>query len=486
MITKLKRRFIILATTALAVLLAVIVAGMNLINYSSVVADADQTLAMLSSNRGRLPSFIENSLRSMEEIFDDLDLDDLDDLYDDFYDDIESRSGYGDQFRGLGGSGPRLSRDEAEETRFFSVLVNSDNEAVAVYTDRIYSVDEDEAAEYAEKVAAGGRTSGFVDDFRYAVSSEGSCTRITFLDCGRTLGSFYEFLRASIIMSLIGLAVMFAVMCYFAGRIVRPVAESYSKQKRFITDAGHEIKTPLTIIKANIDVMKMDIDDAVDEAHAAAGAEPDDEQADDAAAVNTGDVIGSLAGSLAESLDDISGQVDRLTTLTNDLVYLSRMEEAEGTLTMTEVPISDIVRDTAEPFEAVARERNKELVIETVPMLSMKGSTKELEKLVSILVENALKYSPEGDRIGVSLRKEGRNVILEVRNKTVTPVTDEDLAHVFERFYRTDKSRNSAAGGHGIGLSMASAIVAAHGGRIRARSGDGTEFIVTAAMPAAV
>ena len=117
-------------------------------------------------------------------------------------------------------------------------------------------------------------------------------------------------------------------------------------------------------------------------------------------------------------------------------------------------------------------------------MLSMQGSTKEIEKLVSILLENAIKYSPGGDTIHLSLNKEGKNIVLEVRNKTLDPINDEDLAHVFERFYRTDKSRNSEAGGHGIGLSMASAIVSLHGGKIRARSGDGTEFIVTATMPA--
>ena len=160
------------------------------------------------------------------------------------------------------------------------------------------------------------------------------------------------------------------------------------------------------------------------------------------------------------------------------------MEEADNTLTMTEIPVSDIVAETADSFEALAAERKKTLSIDVAPMLTMQGSSKEIEKLVSILTENALKYSPEGDEVKVSLRKEGKTVVLEVRNKAVDPLSDEDLAHVFDRFYRSDKSRNSASGGHGIGLSMASAIVTAHGGKIRARSGDGSEFIVTATMPA--
>lgn len=510
MIDRLKKRFIALAMVSLTILLAVIVAGMNLINYNTVVSEADETLKALSSNKGRLPIIFGDGLdEKVEDIYRG---DFLIEYYEidastetgseDSGNDSGSDSGnnngnnngnngpggrqgnfgdqgnnkdqgnFGDQgnFRGRGGNAPAwMSRDEAEETRFFSVLMDDNGNVLRVNTDRIFSVGEEAAEEYAGVVYESGKTSGFQDDFRYSVVEENGFKRVTFLDCGRTLDSFRKFLYASLGMSLAGLLAVFGVICYFAGRIVRPVAESYEKQKRFITDAGHEIKTPLTIIKANIDVMKMDIEDSVEDA----GEEG-----------NGSESRLALAENLNESLDDVSAQVDRLTSLTNDLVYLSRMEEGGTALTMTEVPVSEIVSETAGSFEPVAAERNKSLDINVAPLLSMNGSTKELEKLVSILTENALKYSPEGDRIGVSLSKEGKNIVLEVRNKTITPVSDEDLAHVFERFYRTDKSRNSAAGGHGIGLSMASAIVSAHGGKIRARSGDGTEFIVTAAMPA--
>ncbi len=466
MITKLKRRFIILAMVSLTVLLSAIVAGMNIMNYNSVVSNADETLEMLSENRGRMPVFFDDGL---DELFDE-----LDDLIDD-WDDIDARTGDYSRLRGGRGHAPGgFSRDEAEETRYFTVLVNSSGQAVRIDTDRIYAVDQDQAAEYAEGVIASGSEKGFVDEYRYAVAEEGNYSRVTFLDCGRTLGAFREFLRASLLMSLLGLLAVFAVICYFAGRIVRPVAESYDKQKQFITDAGHEIKTPLTVIKANLDLMRMDIDEAGEDVSGGDGEGdgPQDGNKD------------ALSASLLESIDDIDGQVDRLTTLTNDLVYLSRIEESGNTLTMTEIPVSDLVAETAEPFGAVARERNKELDISIEPMLSMQGSSKEIEKLVSILMENALKYSPEGDRIGLTLRKDGRNIVLEVRNHASTPLSEDDLAHVFDRFYRADKSRNSAVSGHGIGLSMASAIVGAHGGKIRARGGDGSEFIVTATMPA--
>ena len=466
MIKKLKRRFITLATVSLIVLISGIVAGMNIMNYNSVVSNADSTIEMISENQGRLPMYYGYDV---DDIFDDID-DLLFNYYegegDRDYDDIDSDTNdYSERRFAHGGRAPRgFSRDEAEETRYFTVLVNSYGTAVA--------------ATLAEAIVASGRTKGFVGDYRYAAIDESGYTRVTFLDCGRSLDNFREFLKASILMSLIGLLVVFAVICYFAGRIVRPVAESYEKQKRFITDAGHEIKTPLAIIKANIDVMRMDLED-IGEAVSNDEIDPADETAAEPL-----ENVRELTGSLNESLSDIDGQVDRLTTLTSDLVYLSRMEEGDNKPTMTEIPVSDIVSETAEPFSALAQERSKELDLDITPMLSMQGSTKEIEKLVSILLENAIKYSPSGDTIHLSLNKEGKNIVLEVRNKTLDPINDEDLAHVFERFYRTDKSRNSEAGGHGIGLSMASAIVSLHGGKIRARSGDGTEFIVTATMPA--
>ena len=456
MISKLKRRFIILAMAALAILLAVIVAGMNIINYEKVVSDADERIEVIEENYSRFLNVPEGSFAPRGDVIDhDEDDDDFDpegfDPEDFDPDDMFDRDE--GPFFGKGGEkGPSMSRDEAEESRFFMATVGVEGEIQQVNVDRISSVDEGEAISYAKEVLSSGKDEGFVDEFRYSIEDDGPGARITFLDCGRVLESFRNFLKYSILMSLIGLAVMFGVITFFAGRIVRPVAESYEKQKRFITDAGHEIKTPLAIIKANIDLMDMELDKKrVDKAE------------------------------LKENLGDINGQVDRLTDLTNDLVYLSRMEEGDG-LVMTEVPLSDIVSETAASFGPLAEEQGKTIKAEIEPMIAVQGSTKELEKLLSIVLENAIKYSSD-PQIDVSLKKDGRNAVLEVRNETGSELTNEALAHVFERFYRTDSSRNSQTGGHGIGLSMASAIVKAHGGKISAHTRSGKDFIVTATLP---
>lgn len=400
MIKRLKNKFVILAMLCLTLLLAVIVTGMNVINYSALAIEADETLRLLSKNKGFFPDF------------------------------------KGKKFP------PHMSKETPYESRYFSILLNEKGKVIQIDTARIAAVDRKAAIAFATDVFDKSNSSGFVDNFRYMRYAEGANVRITFLDCGRKLRTFRIFLSASIGMSLLGLFLVFWVILFFAGKIIRPVAESYEKQKRFITDAGHEIKTPLTIINANTDLLEMEFGEN-------------------------------------ECLLDIKQQAARLTSLTNDLVYLARMEESEGSLEMIDMPISDVVSETVAPFQAVAQGQEKELQCSIQPMLSMKGNQKAIQQLVSILMDNALKYSPAGEAVIVSFAKQGKTICLDVYNKTLTPVSQDDLSHVFERFYRTDRSRNSETGGHGIGLSVAKAIVFAHGGKIQAWAEDEKSFHIS-------
>ena len=409
MIRKLKIKYIILALSSLLVLLSFIVAGMNILNYNEVVKEADTILSVLPQNRGDLLPGAEN-----------LELD-----------------------KPLP---PGMSPEIPFESRFFSVSINQSGEVTATDTSRIYAVDNETALQYAKSALKKGSDSGFVGDFRYIRVTENGGTRITFLDCGRKLALFRNFATLSVVISLLGYAVIAVLVCFFAGRFIRPVAESYEKQKRFITDAGHEIKTPLTIIGADVDLLKMDYGEN-------------------------------------EYLDDIENQVKRLSGLTGDLVRLARMEESQKSLPMIEFPVSEIVRETAAPFQTLAKSQNKELVLQIQPEQSLCGNEKSISQLVSILLDNALKYSPEGSSIRLNLEKQGRKLILKVSNPCLTPVTEEDLRHVFDRFWRADPSRNSETGGHGIGLSMAQAIVTAHGGKITAALQGENEFLITAVFP---
>ncbi len=411
MIRRLKIKYIVLALSSLFVLLALIIAGMNLLNYNEIVKEADATLSVLPQSRGGdLPP-------EAEDMGADKPLP------------------------------PGMSPEIPFESRFFSVFVNGEGEITSAETSRIYAVNNEAAVQYAKKVLQKNSERGFIGDFRYICTNEADGVRITFLDCGRKLSLFRNFAAFSIGISLLGYAITAVLICFFAGRFIRPVAESYEKQKRFITDAGHEIKTPLTIISANVDVLRMDLGEN-------------------------------------EYLSDIENQVKRLSGLTGDLVSLARMEEAQKSVQMVDFPASEIIRETAEPFGRLAKSQNKELILQIQPDRSICGNEKSVSQLVSILLDNALKYSPEGSAIRLNFEKQGRKLILRVCNPCLSPITEEDLRHVFDRFWRADPSRNSEAGGHGIGLSMAQAIVTSHGGKITATLSGENEFMITAIFPA--
>lgn len=405
MIRKLKRKFVLLSMTSLLVLLVVIVAGMNLLNYRSVVEEADAILLVLSQNKGMFPEPDGRPDRKMS---------------------------------------PKFSPETPYESRFFSVFYDGTGLAVNVDVRKIASVSREDAVSLADSVLEKGGLNGFAGAYRYTVDSAASGTQVTFLDCGRRLDAFRQFLISSVFMSVLGFGIVFAVILILSGRIIRPIAEAYEKQKRFITDAGHEIKTPLTIINANVDILELEL------------------------------------GEKNESLADIKGQTQRLKSLTEDLVMLSRMEEAEDKLQKIEFPISEVVSEAAGAFHALAVSENKEFVCNVEPMLTLSGNDKSIRQLVSIFLDNALKYSPAGSKIELTLARQGRTIRLSVSNATDFDLEPEQLEHIFDRFYRTDSSRNSETGGHGIGLSVAKAIVTAHRGRIVAAMEGKKRFIVSA------
>lgn len=408
MLKKLQVRFVLMAMSVVLTVLAVIIAGINILNYGSVVREADAVLELLSENEGTFPTGGKMKDHRLP---------------------------------------PGMSPEVPYESRFFTVILDSDSgRATMIDTSQIIAVDTRQAESYAQEILRSGKTRGFVDAYRYIRTEDENVTRVIFLDCGRNLMSFRNFLLTSIGIALAGFLLVFLITAFFSNRIVRPISESYEKQKRFITDAGHEIKTPLTIINANTDVLEQDIGES-------------------------------------EWLEDIRRQCRRLTDLTNDLVLLARMEEANSGVPMVEFPVSDMVEETACSFHALAQTQNKVFEIHVQPMLSMKGDTKSIQKLVSILLDNALKYSPEGGTIALTLEQQGKCLRLHICNTVSEPVLAEDLDKLFDRFYRTDPSRSSETGGYGIGLSVARAIVLAHGGKIQASMQDGQTLRMSVQLP---
>lgn len=394
--------------SALLFVLVIIIAGINVVNYKAVTQEADMILSLLSDFKSEFP---------MEP------------------DTLGDRLPSG------------MSPEVPYESRYFSVVLDKDTRQVFfVETNRIIVVDTQAAINYAETVLQKSNSTGFIQNFRYKIEHIENFIRITFLDCGRKLDAYYSFLYASISISLFGYIVVFAFIAFFSNRIIRPISESYEKQKRFITDASHEIKTPLTIIRADADVLEMELGEN-------------------------------------EWLNDIKKQAAQLTELTNDLVFLSRMEESEHILPAIEFPFSEVVTEVALSFHSLAQRQGKELHCQIPPMLTLSGNEKSIRQLVSILLDNAMKYSPVNERISLTVEEQSKYIVLSVTNVTVQRIEKEQLKFLFDRFYRVDASRNSKTGGHGVGLSITKAIVEAHHGKIQATTPSENILQISVKLP---
>lgn len=407
MIKKLRRQFIAIAMISVLVVLGGIIGVVNAVNFHNVRQDADMLLDVIAQNGGVYPK----DKKSVK----------------------WNQSSY------------RKDSPEAPfDTRYFTVIVDEEGRVVSADTACIAAVSDEEAENYALVLWADGETHGFLDNYRYCAVPHEAGTLYLFLDCGRELATFYSFLAVSISISLLGVLLVFVLVLLFSKLAVRPISRSMEQQRQFITDASHEIKTPLTIIDANAEVLEME-------------------------------------GGENEWTHSIKNQVRRLSEMTERLIFLTRMEEKRSGMVFSDFPISEAVTEEAEEFRPLARAQGKSFRLEIEPELMYRGDEHAIRRLVTLLLDNAMKYSDDGGEISLNLTASGKNIGLTVWN-TVREIPKGNLNRLFDRFYRLDASRNSETGGYGIGLSAAKAIVEAHGGKISARSPDGHSVRFTAVL----
>lgn len=423
MIRRLQKKFVAAAIVAVFLVLLVLIGSINMLSYRSLVSDADSTLQILADNRGAFP----RQMFRMEDKPPEMPAPPND----------EKTIPFGGRH---GGSG-----ELAYQSRFFTAWF-SDGGLSRLNLDNLASLTEEAAAALAESVYAAGREKGFAEEYRYCRAVCDGETMLVFLNCQRELATFRGFLYACVGISAVGILAVFLLLLVFSGRIVRPVAESYEKQKRFITDAGHELKTPITIIRADADVLESELDGE------------------------------------NEWIADIRRQTSRLAELTADLIYLSKMEEENAALQMQSFSFSELVDETAQSFQSLALSKGRTFSASVAPDLQVNGDEKALAKLISILLDNAMKYSPENGTVALRLEQSGKLARLTVRNST-EPMEKGNAARLFERFAREDSSRNSESGGFGLGLAIAKAVTEAHRGKIHAQSEDGASLTVTAELP---
>ena len=259
-------------------------------------------------------------------------------------------------------------------------------------------------------------------------------------------GMLQRLLIVLILIEIFALGLALLISLISANRSIRPVEDSYNKQKQFVADASHELKTPLTTINTNIDVLLSHED--------------------------------SLIRDEKKWLLYIKTESERMAKLTNDLLYLARLDHGESII-YGETSFSEAAESVLLAMEAVAFERSITIDERIDEGVNVKASPDQLRQLVMILMDNAIKYTPKGGRISVTLNG-GRDAVLKVRNSG-TGIDKEDMKQIFERFYRSDKSRARESGGYGLGLAIAKAITESVGGEISVSSkrNEYTEFAVS-------
>lgn len=325
-----------------------------------------------------------------------------------------------------------FNEESAYRTRYFVVYLDENMTPVSVNMEHIAAVDVDEAVKMAKKALREREETGYVGSYRFRLTqAEGERPFLIFLDCQDKLE-----LQRSTTLILAFTVVLFAVLvtlvfALLSKHALRPFEENSRRQKQFITDASHELKTPLAIIAANADVLEY-----------------------------------KDGGS--EWLSNITGQVHHMSELINELLVLSKMDEVDSSEILIEpVDITKLIYENVDRFEEVFDKKRVEVVV-NAPEVTINCNREQIDRLVSILLDNAAKYVTEEGRVEVTLRNSARYAALSIFN---TAELDDgvDCEKLFDRFYRPDSSRSSSTGGHGIGLSIAKKITSQYNGSISAR-----------------
>ncbi len=396
MFRKLKIRFILLASAAIVCILLTMIAVLNSVRFLQTNGEIQAVLNILSANNGDFPS-VEETAESLQN--------------------------------------DRITIDTIYQYRYFSVVYKEDKTLYSTNLDHLSNLSKEQALSYANKVIKDSRSSGVFkvgsQFYSYQITQDSKTKRylLVVLDSTNYLESRNDFFWLSIQLCFYSFIFFVLVVSGFSNFAIRPYIKNYENQKRFITNAGHELKTPLAIISANTELQEL----------------------------MTGE------NEWTESTKD---QVKRLSNLINQMVVLARLEE-QPDVTLVDVNFSEVVKRVAGNFKSVIEKAGKKYEIKLQEDIHVKATEDELYELVSILIDNACKYCDEDGQIFVTLTKakRGKRARLTVAN-SYADGKNVDYSRFFDRFYREDESHNQKQPGYGIGLSMAESLVRIFKGRI--------------------
>ncbi len=388
MLKRLQRKFVLLATAISIVTMLIIGVAINAVNYNNIINNSDAILDLLIENDMEFAP----SLVVLE----------------------------------------RFSRELAFTTRYFVVGNDEDLGVSFVNTNNISSVSPEYAIIYAEQAKEQGREYGTIDNFRYVRTQYNRAETFLFLDIEEQMMSFTSFMNMTIFIFVTAVVVIFVLSCIFSRFAVAPIAKSYERQKRFITDVSHEFKTPLSIINADCEVLEIE-------------------------------------GDGSEWTQSIKNQIVRLNSLVDRLITLSKLDEQSARSNRVDVPLSLLLFETLDEFVSSAQQKKLAFVTNIPYNIIGRGDANSLRTLFETVVENAIKYADCDSPITVQLDVSGGKKVISVENyaREVFAGRHDDW---FTRFYREDISRNGDGKSFGIGLSAAKAICDNHGGKIIAES----------------
>ena len=394
----LQRRFLIASMAAISVLLLVLVGAINLVNFSISARRVDQVLLQL----------------------------------------VESEGLYTPPNMPQGNSphGPNTpTPDDMMGARYFFVRFDADGATVQTNVSHILAVTEEEAQHIAQEIYQGGVQSGYTGSFRYQVAHalDGRSSLVICLDISSQQRSAATVLLVSVFVGLLcWLAMLMLVLVILLSkRAIRPIAITLEKQKQFVTNAGHELKTPLAILLANTDAMEL----------------------------HQGETKWSR---------NIRTQTVRLNGLMQNLLVLAKMDEGSGSLPTSGFSLSLLAGEVLDFYQEAAAAKGICLNEVIQPDVMLRANRESIVQLLSVLLDNAVQYTPTEGSIQVVLTKEKSGIVVQVENSVDTP-PEGDLERLFDRFYRGDPARTQKSGGYGIGLSAARAVAEVHGGAITAR-----------------
>ncbi|MCH5342100.1 MAG: HAMP domain-containing histidine kinase [Acetatifactor sp.] len=328
---------------------------------------------------------------------------------------------------------PRFENRLRMRTDGCIILLDANGNIAAIRQDAAENYSEADLKDIVSHILDSGKTQGWRHYYKYRVMTRQTPTGspetvIGLVNASSTLYSIFTMLSVSALIGILSFLVVLLIIIFASGRAVRPIAESYARQKQFVTDAGHELKTPLTVISANNELARM--------------------------------IYGS-----SEWFDSIDKQVSKMNGLVGSLITLAKMDEEQKPV-FALFNLSDAVYDTAKSFENLIHTRGRLLTLDIAEDISYSGDESRLRQLVSILMDNAIKYCDDKGKIAVRFTAD-KSVCLQITND-YTGFEGFEPEKVFERFYRGDRAR-TPDGSFGLGLSIAKSIVELHRGIIRAK-----------------